>query len=393
MRRSNLSINLSRPQIGLSVFVSEQYHSKTKWERNMHHKTNRFFVRLLALIGLVTALSQTAFGQVISDSFKSANPNTTLWSLIQTGGPSVAQKSGKAQVFFPETSAGDIFYAGYASMPWIVGDYDIQVDYALPVWPFASGVRVGLSAVATDGSAVMAAERVSFGNNDYSSVGYPVDAYLAHYVPGDVQGITGTNDQTGTLRLARTGDTTTAYYWNPSSNQWVYIHSAQTYSGAIYFGLSAWSHDYCFTKQRVKVHFDNFRVNSGAVIFPITPLGLDAPLAPLAPQGTMPTFPAQAFQQGQNLPLKLQQMSGGQAMTTPLVSAPKIVGLSRDGKSLDLSTLNLDAKAPHTHNVLFSTNSWSWVYCLRTKSLRVGVYVITLEMSDGRRYDAGFELK
>jgi len=393
MRRSNLSINLSRPQIGSGVFVSEQYHNKTKWERYMHHKTNRFFVHLLAVIGLVAVLSQTAFGQAVSDNFNSSNPNAALWYLYQSGGPSVAQKNGKAVVAFPEYSAGDVFYAGYSSIPWITGDYDMQVDYALPVWPFASGVRVGLSVIATDGSVGMAVERVSFGDNDYSSVGYPVDSYLAHYPPDNPQGITATNDPTGTLRLVRVGDVTSAYYWNASQSQWVHIHSAQAYAGAVYFGLSAWSHDYCFTKQRVKVSFDNFRVSRGAVVFPVTPVGLEAPLAPLAPQGTAPTYPAQDFQKGMNLPLQLRQISGGKAATAPQVNPPKIVSLSCDGRSLDISTLNLDAKALQSHNLLFSADSKWWVYCLRTKQLKAGVYVITIEMSDGRRYDAGFKLK
>ncbi len=359
----------------------------------MHHESNRFFVRLVTTIWLIGVLSQAAFGQVIFDNFNASTPNTSLWSLYQSGGPAVSQGQGRVTVSLPETSAGDVFYAGYSSIPWIVGDYDIQVDYALPVWPFASGVRVGLSAVATDGSEDMAVERISFGDNDFEGYGYPTDAYLAHYPPDNPQGITATNDKAGTLRLTRTGDITAAYYWSASLKRWEYIHSAQAFAGPVYFGLSAWSHDYCFTKQRVKVSFDNFRVNSGNVILPITPIGLVAPLGQLVPEGSVPDYPKQAFNRGGNLALKLKQTFSGRTLTAPQVSAPKIVSLFRDGRSVDISTLYLDAKTPTSHNLLFSADSNSWSYCLRTTKLKVGIYIITLEMSDGRRYDAGFQLQ
>ena len=359
----------------------------------MLRKSNQILIRLIAMIWLIGVLSQAALGQAIYDNFNASTPNTSLWSLYQSGGPAVSQGHGRVTVSLPKTSAGDVFYAGYSSIPWIVGDYDIQVDYALPVWPFASGVRVGLSAVATDGSEDLAVERISFGDNDFEGFGYPTDAYLAHYPPDNPQGITATNDSAGTLRLTRTGDITAAYFWNATLGQWVYIHSAQAYAGPIRFGLSAWSHDYCFTKQRVIVNFDNFRVNSGNVILPITPVGLEAPFGKLVPEGSTPEYPAQAFKRGQNLPLQLRQLFGGKTMTSPQVTAPKVISLSRDGRSVDISTLNLDAKTPNSHNVYFSTDSKWWVYCLRTKQLKSGIYVITLEMSDGRRYDAGFELK
>lgn len=358
----------------------------------MNGKSIGLLVRLTVVIWLLGALGRGAAGQSVFDDFNSSKRNAGLWAISQTGGPVVWQKGGKVFVEIPETSSGDAFGAGYGSNPWIAGDFDIQVDYALPVWRYASGVRVGLSVAATDGSAGMAVERISFGDNDFEGAGYPTDAYLAHYPPDNPQGVTETLDGKGTLRMTRAGDIVTSYYLDSQTSQWVQIHSAQAFDGPVHFGISAWSHDYCFTKQRVRVAFDNFRINRGAVILPITPVGLETPLARLAPEGTAPEYPKAAFGR-ENLPLRLRQIYGGQAMTSPEVNAPKIVALYRDGRSLDISTMNLDAKSPNSRNLAFAAESKWWVFCMRTKKLASGKYTLTIEMSDGRRYDAGFELK
>lgn len=363
----------------------------------MRYGSKRFIVCMFATLCLMGILSQSAFGQGISDNFNQDSLgndilNTILWSPNQSGGPTVSQGNCRVNVFLPSTSVGDPFWAGYTSKLAIEGDLDIQVDYKLHVWPTGNGVRLGLSVVPTDGvSYGYAVERSSLGNNDVDP--NLREVYLAHYPPDAPQGLTATTDRKGTLRLTRVGSTWTSYYWNPATNQWVLIYSAPGFEGPGYFGFSAWSHDLYFTQRQVRVSFNNFRINSGFVNCPIMPIGLEAPLGELVHAGDAAPAPNTTFNRGQTLPLKLRQTFNGGALTAPSVYAPEIVELSRNGQSIDISTLHLDARAPKSKNLRFAGVGKKWVFQLRSTQLLAGNYIVTLELSDGSRWDASFVLK
>lgn len=138
----------------------------------------------------------------------------------------------------------------------------MQVDYKLLLWPISSGVRVGIRFTQNPGHAV---ERVGWGPAEVLSL--PRQVYLTDF-EDRVQGITGTSDLNGTLRMVRTGSLLTGYYRNPAG--WVLIHtgSTQDQAGDVTFGPSVWSGNDVFGGQTTKVGFNNFIVTSGQVLCP-----------------------------------------------------------------------------------------------------------------------------
>jgi hypothetical protein len=152
----------------------------------------------------------------------------------------------------------------------VYGDFDVQVDYELLAWPFSNGVRIALSIL--PGAGMM--ERVSFGGEDADFPGWPREVYLTSLGDG-VQGITATADLSGKLRLVRAGSTVTGYCF--SGGAWVPLHTFGSAStGYETLLLHAWSHDYCFGDQTVKVAFDNLIINQGQLWCPYVPPQADA---------------------------------------------------------------------------------------------------------------------
>jgi hypothetical protein len=123
-------------------------------------------------------------------------------------------------------------------------------------------------------------------------------------------------------------------------------------------------------------------------------LGLQFPLAALAPDGTMPPLPDRAFPNGRVLPLKLQLFCATNLLTDSQVSPPRIVDLTRTGVPVaGLETLDLNAGMSNDNTLLFRFADGNWIYNLDTSALKAGTYLLRLEMPDGLRYGARLVLK
>jgi len=225
-------------------------------------------IHLLPIAPLLLSLplSAAAVSNLVYDDFDDNQINSHLWFAYQgEPGPVVSETNQRLEILYPPQSAGEVFGAGYVSICQLRGDFDIQVDYQLPVWPPANGVRVALVTV------LGSVERTSFGNlPDFP--GEPREVYLTNF--GDnVAGITETTHLSGRLRQTRSGSTVSAYYFDEGN--WVLIYSADATTNDTTFGLESWSHDYAFTDQVVNAAFDNALVADGDLVCPPIDVSID----------------------------------------------------------------------------------------------------------------------
>ena len=79
-----------------------------------------------------------------------------------------------------------------------------------------------------------------------------------------MSGTAETGDTAGTLRLVRTGSEVAGYH--AGSDTWVPVQSGAITTNDLKVSISAWSHDYAFVDQEVKMAFDNFTVNRGTLV-------------------------------------------------------------------------------------------------------------------------------
>jgi hypothetical protein len=214
----------------------------------------------------LTQGSTTCPTPVFSDSLNGNRINPAVWRTQITGtGPVVAAVNQSIVTTLPPNSQNDPlaqgFGGGLTSVCLLGGDFDMQINFRLLLWPQSSGVRVGLLIMDAPSPAV---ERVGWGPTEALSL--PREVYLTHFADNP-QGVTATSDLSGTLRMVRTGTLLTGYSLHAGG--WVQIHTGPTVNtGDVHFGFSAWSHNAIFSGQTVKVGFDNFVVNSGQFLCP-----------------------------------------------------------------------------------------------------------------------------
>ena len=220
-------------------------------------KQNYRLIFQLTIIFLSLVVNPLSVFAITYDDFDDNTLNTGLWEAITEGGPIIEETNQRVEVTFPSDSTGDPFVGVYQSICNLNGDFDIQVDYQFLVWPPNNGVRTALYA-----EGIGSAQRTSFSTHDSQPTG---EYYLIDFGYGG-SNLTPTTNQSGTLRLVRTGNQITAYYLDSSSG-WVEIaaHSPIT-TGDVFFQIAVWSHDSKFDDQEVKVAFDNFIVNEGQLV-------------------------------------------------------------------------------------------------------------------------------
>lgn len=210
---------------------------------------------LLMTFSVPHTLSLTA-GQNPNDDFNDNSLDSNKWLLAYPSATSsVIETNQELQMELTSASSGSSFEAAVVSNWTIGGDFDIQVDYRLIVWPKDNGIRIGLQAgPPTARGAPDVVERVSA--EPEWGVG---EVYLTHF-SDEVQGVTPTNHTSGKLRLTRIGSSTTGYYWN--QGEWIALHSSSTSTGNGSVQLSIRGH---YSTPGVLVAFDNFMVNYGQV--------------------------------------------------------------------------------------------------------------------------------
>lgn len=109
----------------------------------------------------------------------------------------------------------------------------------------------------------------------------------------------------------------------------------------------------------------------------VRPAGLESPMAALVEDGELPPLPAQDFQTGRTLPLKLQLSCAG-------VGPPRFLAVVAHGAP---------APDPGGAGEPFHPTQTGWSYGLKTRGLVAGAYDAVIGLPDGRRFRAAFELR
>lgn len=184
-----------------------------------------------------------------------------LWKVYTAGrGAFVIEKNRRLEISMLSNAAGSYFAAGYTSVGALLGDFDMQVDYKLLNWSSANGVRVGL--LSFNRTKVYSVQRNSLGRGEFA--GYPIENFSTNF-DGNISFV-GTSDQSGRLRMVRTGNILVGYQQSIGATDWKVIGRSYATREPLQFQIKAWSHDAYFADQNSKVAFDNFVITTGQVI-------------------------------------------------------------------------------------------------------------------------------
>jgi len=208
---------------------------------------------------LLLFLSPASAGTVYQ-SFTNNTYNAKYFGLINNSGesnkPSVAVANNRLELTVPDStlfsSAGLQPYANYN----LIGDYDIQVDFNLLNWPVNNRVDAGIVTTSYEVTRVY----MDFGQGS-------TNAYLVSFIGQTPTGFhwIQPSDTSGKLRLNRTGNTVSGYYWQFNAWQLIASYTKSGYGDPIGFYVGGYVGTRTIS-EITKVGFDNLKVTNA--VFP-----------------------------------------------------------------------------------------------------------------------------
>lgn len=195
-----------------------------------------------------------------TDGFSGTAVDSSLWSQEVSAANSITVNNGHVELYQATTTGTAALKFSHS----LVGDFDIQVDYATQNWDMGGydQQRMGISGSGTNGYSI-SVQRVS----DWWFGG---EVYLTYYAGASWHAGTVTTDLSGKLRLTRTGATITGYFWNATTNGgaggWEQAYdngSTPAYAGPFTFALAIWS-GYSGTQAGNIIEFDNVVVSDSS---------------------------------------------------------------------------------------------------------------------------------
>jgi hypothetical protein len=233
----------------------------------MNHFYKYEFAIIVVLANLI-ALS-TAQGGTFVDNFNDNIINNKYWEIAIGGvGPTVEETNQSLEVYIPSSSShngSNRIFGGLTGTYYLVGDFDIQVDFNLLIWPTPNGMGVGL------GTPYVELQRGSF----KPGVSNPYEFYSIDFFGGVATFEITTTDTLGKLRMKRTGNTVEGFYWK--GNYWEVLgsYSDDLLSEPSDFVLIVFCNSVYLPSESVKAAFDNFKITNGQIITPtLSPLML-----------------------------------------------------------------------------------------------------------------------
>jgi TolB protein len=192
------------------------------------------------------ALPQLA---AIDETFDGPELDAAMWWTFLSGtGGTLAQTAGHVELTLATDAAnGPSGFMGpsFGTQCRATGDYDARVSFALLDWPASNGTHLNLGDAGATGSI---GRRSEAGIEDYLSFFNPVPTSAP------------TSDQSGRLRLVRTGSTLTSYY--ASGSGWLQLLSGPTTTAPALLNAHLFSNDAFFGDQFVRVALDDFQVTA-----------------------------------------------------------------------------------------------------------------------------------
>jgi hypothetical protein len=170
---------------------------------------------------LCLAFAFSSYAGIITDNFNDNSFNTMLWSTSSNAGVlSVSETAQRLQV----TLTGDNASGGVGLRGSVLGDFDLQVNFVLltDIDQFNhDGTPSGVGLIGLGGGVYNLRAVVDFGTPGMGIVG----AYLGGtFQQEQPWGWALTSDMSGRLRVTRTGNVFSTYYWG--SGNWVPLGSS-----------------------------------------------------------------------------------------------------------------------------------------------------------------------
>jgi hypothetical protein len=178
----------------------------------------------------------------------------SVWWVGRSGiGPTVDAVDGRLELGMPADARPDPgqtwISANLQTRCRILGDFDVQVDYQLLEWPSSNGVHVDLD-VADDRAMV----RLNTG-------GEAVVAWFPPWVASAPD-----DELSGSFRIRRRGSS--IYGYALSARGWYEVSRGRFVGESAFVRLQIGANVNEFSKQRVRVAFDDMRISSGRLACP-----------------------------------------------------------------------------------------------------------------------------
>jgi len=146
------------------------------------------------------------------------------------------------------------------------GDFDIQVDYKLLSGPLPPNIDLLFNTVEFTGGAYLGGTHGMFVFNP----GFG-DPGVSTIFPGEANAFAPDTSLSGTMRMVRSvvGGTSTISAYRKVGTTWALLRTSDPYTAdEVAANLSVFTNSFPFPNTTVKVAYDNFRVNSGAITCP-----------------------------------------------------------------------------------------------------------------------------
>jgi len=181
-----------------------------------------------------------------------------------SGGATISEINQRLEIAAPQSSQG--MEVGLLSQLQLYGDFDLKVDFNLPVWPTPNGVSFGIWVFGSGIDCVV--KRASYGPSDQGGQREVYHAYFSYQGGSEVETDIPTTDTSGKLRMKRTGNKVEMFYGKNGAWQLIDSKADDNLKGIVSFGLGADSYQ---TLHPVTIAFDNFL----GIMIPPSPIAIN----------------------------------------------------------------------------------------------------------------------